>query len=314
MITIILIILIAFVLLGFFAGSEMAYLSCNKLKLRHLADEGNRNAKMVMHFHEDPKRFLTNILLGTNLMHVTVTGLVTYVLEERFHFTREWITVSILSLLIVIFAETIPKDWFRIKADDFIYRFAFILRLLDRMLSGISKVLVMLTDFFINTTAPNVKRSPFVTREEFRYVIEESAKGGVLLAHEKQLIDTILNLSSVRVEEVMVPVAKFPKVSLTDKVREVKEVARHNKTQAVLVYEEIPTLVVGVVYVFDVLFEEDDDQTLSNYLKAPLFISHDTTAEKAIFLLQSKHASYGAVINASRELIGVVSIENLIQF
>ncbi len=314
MMTIILIILIAFVLLGFFAGSEMAYLSCNKLKLRHLADEGNRNAQMVMHFHEDPKRFLTNILLGTNLMHVTVTGLVTYVLEERFHFTHEWVTISILSLLIVIFAETIPKDWFRIKADDFIYRFAFILRFLDRMLSGISKILVMLTDFLLNTTAPNIKRSPFVTREEFRYVIEESAKGGVLLAHEKQLIDTILNLSSVRVEEVMVPVAKFPKVSLMDKVKEVKEMARAAKTQAVLVYEEIPSLVVGVVYVFDVLFEEDESQTLSHYLKAPLFISHDTTAEKAIFLLQSKHASYGAVINASRELIGVVSIENLIQF
>ncbi len=314
MIAIILIILVAFVLLGFFAGSEMAYLSCNKLKLRHLADEGDRRAQLVMHFHNDPKRFLTNILLGTNLMHVTVTGLVTYILEEHFHFRREWITIPVLSLSIVIFAETIPKDWFRIKADDFIYRFAIILRFLDRILSGISKILVVLTDFLIERTAPNAKRSPFVTREEFRYVIEESAKGGVLLAHEKQLIDTILNLSSIRVEEVMVPVTKFPKVSLTDKVKEVKEAARRTKTQAVLVYEEIPTLVVGVVYVFDVLFEEEEDQTLSNYLKAPLFISHDTTAEKAIFLLQSKHASYGAVINSYREIVGVVSIENLIQF
>ena len=311
---ILLVITIAFVLLGFFAGSEMAYLSCNKLKLRHLADEGNRNALLVMHFHQDPKRFLTNILLGTNLMHVTVTGLITYLLEEQFHFTNEWITVPALSLFIVIFAETIPKDWFRIKADDFLYRFAPILRFLDRMLSGVSKILVMLTDFLLDTTAPKVKRSPFVTREEFRYVIEESTKGGVLLANEKQLIDTILNLSSVRVEEVMVPAAKFPKVSLTDKIREVKEAARRIKTQAVLVYEEIPSLIVGIVYVFDTLFEENEDQTLSNYLKAPLFLNHDTTAEKAIFQLQSKHASYGAVIGASREVVGVVSIENLIQF
>ena len=311
---IVLIIIIAFVLLGFFAGSEMAYLSCNKLKLRHLADEGNRNALWVMHFHQDPKRFLTNILLGTNLMHVTVTGLTTYILEEHFNFTNQWIMVPALSLLIVIFAETIPKDWFRIKADDFLYRFAPILRFLDRMLSGISKVLVMLTDLFINATTSNIKRSPFVTREEFRYVVEESTKGGVLLANEKQLIDTILNLSSVRVEEVMVPAAKFPKVSLMNKIREVKETARHTRTQAVLVYEEIPSLIVGIVYVFDTLFEENEDQTLSNYLKAPLFLSHDTTAEKAIFLLQSKHASYGAVIGASREVVGVVSIENLIQF
>ena len=314
MITTVIAILVAFILLGFFAGSEMAYLSCNKLKLRHLADEGDRRAQIVMHFHQNPNRFLTTILIGTNLMHVTVVGLVTYVLEQGFQFTQEWVIVPILSLAIVIFAETVPKDWFRHKADDFIYRFAFWLGFLDRLLSGISKILIALIDFLIAATAPKIKRSPFVTREEFRYVIEESAKGGVLLAHEKQLIDTILNLSSARVEEVMVPVVKFPMVSLTDKVREVKEIARRTKTHAVLVYEEIPSLVVGLVYVFDILFEEDETQTLSRYLRAPLFVGYDTSVEKAIFLLQSKHASYAAVINSSREVIGVVSLENLIRF
>ncbi|OGW86719.1 MAG: hypothetical protein A3A81_08580 [Omnitrophica bacterium RIFCSPLOWO2_01_FULL_45_10b] len=312
--TTIFITLVAFIFLGFFAGSEMAYLSCNKLKLRHLADEGDKRAQIVMRFHRDPKWFLTDILIGTNLMHVTFVGLSTYILEKRFHFTNEWVTVIVLSLLIIIFAETIPKDWFRQKADDFIYRFAFVLGFWSRLLRGFSKIFVLLTDFLISIFAVKVKRSPFVTREEFRYVIEESTKGGVILAHEKQLIDTILNLSSVRVEEVMVSVEKFPKVSLTDKIREVKELARQTKTHAVLVYEEIPSLVVGIMYVFDVLFEENEDQTLSRYLKAPLFVGHDTTVEKAIFSLQSKHASYAAVISADREVIGVVSLENLIRF
>ncbi len=314
MMTILLIGILAFIGLGFFAGSEMAYLSCNKLKLRHLADEGDPKARIVMRFHQDPKRFLTTVLLGTNLMHVTTAGLFTYFLENYLQIKQEWIIASILSLLIIIFAETIPKDWFRHKADDFIYRFAFLLDFVDRLFNRVSKVLMALTDFLISTTAPDVKRSPFVTREEFRYVIEESAKGGILLEHEKKLIDTILNLGSLRVEEVMIPVEKFPKVSLTDKVREVKEVARRTKTQAILVYEEIPSLIVGVIYVFDVLFEENEDETLSRYLKAPLFISQDTTAEKAIFLLQSKHASNGAVINSDREVVGVVSLENLIRF
>ena len=127
MITILLAILVAFLFLGFFAGSEMAYLSCNKLKLRHLADEGNIRAKIVMRFHQNPKRFLTTILVGTNLMHAAVTGLVTYFLKNEFQYDQEWVIVPVLSLGIVVFAETIPKDWFRHKADDFIYRFAFIL-------------------------------------------------------------------------------------------------------------------------------------------------------------------------------------------
>ena len=314
MITLLLLAFVSFILLGFFAGSEMAYLSFNKLKLRHLADEGDPRARIVMRFHQDPKRYLTMILLGTNLTHVTFTGILTYLFVVRFQWMADWVLVIVLSFLIILLAETVPKDWFRHRADDFIYRFARILDFLDRLFGGLSKIFVRLTDILIQSTSSNIKRSPYVTREEFRYVIEESTKGGVLLAHEKQLIDTILNLSSVRVETLMVPIAKFPMVPLTDRVRDVKEVARRTKTQAMLVYEEIPSLVVGIVYVFDLLFEEGEDQTLSPYLRAPLFMSYDTTAEKAIFLLQSKHASYGAVISANREVVGVVSLENLIRF
>ena len=313
MITILLAVVVAFLGLGFFAGSEMAYLSCNKLKLRHLSDEGNPRAKIVLRFHRDPKRFLTDILIATNLTHVAITGLVTYFFESQFPLMNEWVAVGVLSL-IIIFAEIIYKDWFRYYADDFIYRFAYLLDFLDRILSGVSHIMIFLTDVLINATAPKIKRSPFVTREEFRYVIEESAKGGVLLTHEKELINTILNLSSVRTEEVMVPVAKFPKVVLTAHLKDVKDIARRSKTEAILVYEEIPTLIVGVVYVFDILFEEGESQTLSRFLKAPLFINHDLTAEKAIFALQSKHASYAAVINPAREVIGVVSLETLIRF
>src|SRR3989338_5407716 len=230
---IVLVILTAFVLLGFFAGSEMAYLSCNKLKLRHLADEGNRNAQMVMRFYRDPKRFLTTILIGTNLMHVTVVVLTTYVLEQYFHIKQEWLVTVILAPLIIIFAETIPKDWFRHKADDFVYRFAPVLHFLDRSFSWCSKILITITDALIQATASHIKKNPFVTREEFRYVIEESATGGVLREHEKHLIDAILNLSSKRVDEAMIPLAQFPKVTLTSTIRDVKDVARKTKATAV---------------------------------------------------------------------------------
>lgn len=310
---ILLVIAAAFVLFGFFAGSEMAYLSCNKLKLRHLTDEGNRRAQIVMRFYRDPKRFLTTVLIGTNLMHVTVVALATYAFERYLGVTQEWIVTASLAPVIIIFAETIPKDWFRHKADDFIYRFAPALEWIDRLLSGGSRILIWIMDALISMTTAHVKKNPFVTRDEFRYVIEESAKGGVLREHEKHLINAILNLSSKRVDEVMIPLAKFPKTALISRVRDVKEIARKTKAGAVLVYEEIPSLVVGIVYVFDLLFEEAEEEHLSKYLRSPLFVTHDTSLEKALFLLQMKHATYATVINPEREVIGTIRLENLIQ-
>lgn len=313
MITIILLIGLSFILFGFFAGSEMAYLSCNKLKLRHLADQGDRRAQSVMRFYKNPKQFLTTVLVGTNIMHVTIAALVVYLLERHFHISNNWTITIILALFIIIFAETIPKDWFRHKADEFIYRFAAVLGFLDRLLSGFSRILTMLTDFLLNITTRQLSRNPFVTREEFRYVIEESTKGGVLLEHEKQMINSILNLSSRTVEEVMTPLSRFAKVSLLSTIGEVKSTARKNKSDAFLVYEEIPSLVVGLIYVFDVLFEDNDNAYLSKYLRSPLFIPHDTSLEKALVLLQAKRVTYAAIINPDREVIGVVSVENLIQ-
>ncbi len=313
MITILLVIIFSFVLSGFFSGAEMAYLSCNKLKLRHLADKGDKKAQIILRFYKNPKQFLTTILVGTNLANVTMIALVVYICDKKFHIEQEWIVTFVLALVIIIFAETIPKDWFRCRADDFIYRFASLLEFFDRLLRGFSKVLIWLTDILLSVTSSQLKRNPFVTREEFRYVIEESAKGGVLLEHEKRLVDSILNLSSRRVDEVMMPLIGFPKVSLFSTVRDVKSIAQKTKTDAVVVYEEIPSLVVGIVYVFDILFEEDDSSYLSRYLRSPLFISHDTPLEKALALLQSKHVTYGAVINPNRDVIGVVNAESLIQ-
>ena len=313
MISILFFIAAAFVMTGLFSGSEMAYLSCNKLKLRHLADQGNRRAQEVMGFHRKPKLFLTTVLIGNNLMHVTIVGLATYLFKTYLNISEEWVITAILALPLVIFTETIPKDWFRHKADDFIYVFAPLLAFLNRCLSGVSHALVAMTDFMIKTTTGDLKRNPLITREEFRYVIEESTKGGVLLDHEKQLINTILNLGSVQVSEVMIPLSRFPKVSLTSRVKDVKQLAREIDTDVVLVYEEIPTLVVGLVYVFDVLFEDREDQVLSHFLKPPLFIPEETSSEKTIFLLQSKRASSAVVINAKREVIGVVRLENLIR-
>jgi putative hemolysin len=311
-ITILLLVVLAFVLSGLFAGSEMAYLSCNKLKLRHLADEGNVGACRAMEFHKNPKRFLTMILIGNNFMNVTIVGLCTFLFESQFHITEEWKIALIISFPIIVFAETIPKDWFRHRSDDFIYRFAPLLSFLNRVLSPISDNLVRLSDWMIQMTTGEPKLNPIITREEFRYVIEESAQGGVLHDHEKRLIHSILNLSSGRVSEGMVPLSKFPRVSLTSKVREVKQIARRTGTRAILVYEELPSLIVGIIYVFDVLFEENEEASLSRFLRAPLFMHQEMSVEKAMILLQSKHATYGAVINESREVTGVVRLENLI--
>ncbi len=303
-----------FVLMAFFAGSEMAFLSCNKLNLKHLADSGQRSARIVHEFQKNPQSVLTSILIGTNVAHVTLVSVFTYAAEKYGSVHEEWEITLILAPFIIIFAETIPKDWFRQKADDFIYRVAPVLLFFERLFFPIARVTLILTDFLVGLMHPETKRSPFVTKEEFRLIVDESAQGGVLLEHEKHLIHTILDLGSTCVAEVMAPLKQFPQLELSSKVKDAKELARANKKSMILVYEEIPSIVVGVVQVFDILFEEHPEASLAQYLRAPLFVSQELSVEKTILLLQSKHSSQAVVTNQNGEVVGVVSIENLIRF
>ena len=167
-------------------------------------------------------------------------------------------------------------------------------------------------DFVLRNFKSKPRQSIFVNEEEFRSLIEESTKSGVVAPHEKRLIDTILDFERIHVESVMIPVSKVSNVSITGKVGEVKEIARRTQARMILVYEEIPSLIVGMIYVFDLLFEENDKQGLKNYLRSPIFLPRNTSIEKAFLTLQEKRQSFAVVTDMRREVVGVVPIERLL--
>jgi len=314
MIGIILLFILTFLLIAFFAGSEMAFLSCNKLKAKHLASTGNKAAQVVQHFQKEPKWILTTILMGTNFAHVIMTAVFAYGMKVNFGVHEEWIIAAILAPFIVIFAETIPKDWFRQKADIFVYYVAPVIVMFERLFGPILKIVVSITDFLVSLIPPTVKRSLFVTKDEFRYMVNESASEGVLQTHEREMIHTILDLGSLTAGEVMTPIRRAPKIELAKCIKDVKEVARQTKKPILLVYEEVPSLVVGILHVFDILFEENERKSLASFLRAPLFVPQELSVEKTIVLLQTKHSSCAVVTNIKQEVIGFVELENLIRF
>jgi len=80
----------------------------------------------------------------------------------------------------------------------------------------------------------------------------------------------------------------------------------------VLVYEELPSIIVGMIYVFDILFEEDEKRGLKDYLRSPIFLPRSTSIEMAFLTLQEKRQSYAVVMDSRREVVGVAPIENLL--
>ena len=299
------------VISAFLSGAEMAFVSANKIRIRENADSGSAAAQRIVRLQEMPQHFLTAILIGNSVVTIAATAIVTYGLERQFGVSNEWLVTAIVAPILIIFGETVPKDYCRLKSQSFLLKYSSVLDLFVRIFRFPSEVIQRMIASFMGPLGAVVDRSIFVSEKEFRLLIEESTKSGVLDKHEKKLIDTILDFERIQVESVMTAVEKVPKVEISEHVRKVKEIARQTRSRMVLVYEEIPTLIVGMIYVFDLLFDANDEDGLKNYLRSPIFLPKNTSIEKAFFTLQEKRQSFAVVTDASHEVIGVVPLEKL---
>lgn len=295
----------------FFSGAEMAFVSANLIKFRELSDGGSAAAKRSLALLDKPQEYLTVVLVGNNIVNITATAIFTYFLEVQFGISNEWIVAVVMAPLLIIVCETVPKEYTRIHSQDFLMTFSYIMFLLLKITAWPVRLILRGVDLFLGPLGTAIDRSIFVSEKEFRLVIEESAKSGVLANHEKQLIDTIMDFERIKVESVMTPLAKTPTVDITGTVGKVKEIARETQARMVFVSEDLPDLIVGMIYVFDVLFETDEKAGFKKYLRSPVFLSKNTSIEKAFLTLQEKRQSYAAVTNDEGDVIGAVAIEKL---
>lgn len=111
----IVIVVVSLVIQGFFAGSEIALISCDKVKMKVLADQGSKSAKLVMSAFSEIERFISTTLVGINLTLITSTIFMTFFIHSKLGKGKEYYTVLILSPLIVIFGQVVPKAVFQKK-------------------------------------------------------------------------------------------------------------------------------------------------------------------------------------------------------
>ncbi len=310
-----LIIFICLLLSAFFSGSEMAFVSSNKMKMRHRADSGNPAASQVVRLYHKSQEFLTTILILNNLVNITATAALTVFFEEYLHIRNEWVVTAFFIPVFLIFGEMIPKDLGRLRPSGYLLFSAWILEGIVKALHWPVRLLMRTVDRLLGRFRSVMHKNIFVSQNELRLLIEESAQSGVLEPHERKMINTILDFEKIQIDSVMIPLEKVSKVDLvTSTVGEIKALARKNAVRMILVYEEIPSIVMGMVYVYDLLFEADDKKPLREYLRAPIFLPTAASIEHAFLTLQQKRQSFAVVIDESSEAVGVVPVERLIDF
>ena len=218
----IIIIIILLFVSAFFSASETALIALSKIRLRHLMNKGIKNAQLIHRLVTNIDKLIATILVGNNFVNIAIsaisTALFIYLLGPKWGII---IATIVITTLILIFAEIIPKILAAQYSEKISLSVAQPIQFIIELLNPLTKIFTKVSNFVIRILGgKTLKRSPLITEEEIRLMIEVGKEEGVLADEERKMLHRIFEFGDTKVSEVMVPKEKIVAIDINTKPEE----------------------------------------------------------------------------------------------
>lgn len=307
------------ILSGFFSGSETAFTAASKARMHQKIKEGSSRAKLVEQLREKKEKLIGAILLGNNLVNILSTALATVVLTELFGASGVAYATIAMTLLVLIFAEVLPKTYAILYADKMALALAPILQAVVFVLSPITETISGIVKMVLKLFGVNPEDINENTAEELRGAIELHQGDEIEVKEERAMLRSILDLGNVSVEEVMTHRKKVVMVDVDWPMKELVTFVTSSRHMRIPVYKETQDNVIGIINVRDivrelVLVDGDYDQLdLIDTMSDPWFIPESTTLLDQMKAFQEKQAHIAMVVDEYGAIQGVVTLEDILE-
>ena len=242
------ILLILLILSGFFSSAETALTTVNRMRIRGLADEGNKKAKTVMHITDDTSKMLSAILIGNNVVNLSAASLTT-TLAYNLGGSMVAVASAVLSVLIIIFGEITPKTMATLHAEKMSLRYAPVINLYIKVMTPFVFIITKLSDIILRVlhVDPNAKNNQ-MTESELRTIVDVSHESGVIESDEKEMIYNVFDLGDAKAKDVMVPRVHVTFADVNATYEELIDIFREDKFTRLPIFEDTTDNVVGTNY------------------------------------------------------------------
>jgi len=312
---------------AFFSGSEIAFVSANRLKLEIESRKGSLISRSLAFFNEKPETFLTTTLVGNNIINVLYATLMAiFLLDPVERLYESWMGVGpssavvllihtvIASLIIMIFGEIIPKAIFRIQADFMVKMVAVPLRFLNIILRPLISVANSASGFLIRLLKTGSERSEKVfRRQDVEMILKElrdSGGGEDFDQDDSQILHNVLELSNKRVKETMVPRTEMVAVDQNATLDEIQRTFIASGYSKIPVYQDNIDDITGVVFAYD-LFEAPE--SIADIIRPVKLIPSSKKSKDLLAEFRQSNSSVAIVIDEYGGTAGMVTIEDLIE-
>ncbi|MGB2600758.1 MAG: hemolysin family protein [Candidatus Omnitrophota bacterium] len=303
---------------AFFAASEMAFTSVNRIKLKSLVESGDSQATKLDAFLHQESGYLGSTLVGTNIAVVIASALATRIFAEYFGAAFAPLLATVIMVpLTLIFAEIIPKMISRQFATEFALRAQSALggfnRLFHPVIVSVNTVAkLILIPFGRGRASWDVT----FTKSDIKKIVILGHETGEVEADEVELIHKVLDFGAKKVESIMVPMYRVSSISIDDTTDDLKKLVSLTGFSRIPVYDKNKNNIAGIVNIYDILFQMEEEAAktaVSDFLREAVYVNRKDSLDIALARLRHRKQPMGIVTEEDNKVVGIVTIEDILE-
>jgi len=315
-------ILVLLVLSALLSGSETALTAASRARMLQLQRKGSRRARAVNRLIADKERFIGGILLGNNLVNILASALATSVMIGLFGKSGVAYATALMTALVLIFAEVMPKTYAIHRPDRMALAVAPIIAPLIQVLAPIVRVVQAIVGATLRLFGLRLGDGGHIvsSAEELRGAFELHTREGDIVKADRDMLDSILDLPSVDVSEIMVHRRDIVTIDADlGRDRIVQEMLKSSFTRVPL-YRGEPENIIGVLHARDLLRALADggdgpaeDIVIEALLREPWFVPETTTLLEQLNAFRARREHFALVVDEYGALMGLVTLEDILE-
>lgn len=296
---------------AYFSATETAFTSINKIKMKNLAQKGNKKAEKALLLLEDYDKLLSTILIGNNIVNIASASISTVVFVAYFQDMGVTLSTVVMTIVVLIFGEISPKSLAKEAPESFAM-------LSTPLLTIFMRILAPLNLFFfwwkkLLSRVFKIKNDRGITEEEIITMVEEAEHEGEIEAHESELICSAIEFDNLTVGDVLMPRVEVVAVDIKQDMDKIYDVFEQTKYTRLPVYEDNIDNIIGVLHQKDFISGKNKGLSISEMVSEGQFVPKSMKLSTLLKLLQNSKVHMAIVIDEFGGTLGIVTLEDILE-
>ena len=308
-------ILLLVLLSAFFSSAETSMTAANRIRIRSLAEQGNKRAITLEKVISNSGKMLSTILIGNNIVNIAASSLATTFTIKVFGSIYIGVATGVMTLLVLLFGEITPKTIATLKADELALAYARPIYALMTVLTPVIYIVGKLANgilFFLRID-PNAKKNT-ITEHELRSMVNVGQENGVIEREEKQMIYNVFDFGDSAAKDVMIPRIDMTFIDVDSSYQELMDIFKEDMHTRFPVYEDNTDNVIGIINIKDLLlYPENQEFSIRKILREPYFTYEYKRTTDLMIDMRKASVNLAIVLDEYGSTAGLVTLEDLLE-